>query len=224
MLGPMTTTLITGANRGIGLELARQAAQRGDSVIAVCRHSSAELDALGVRVESGIDITSDEAVARLATKLAGTRIDLLMCNAGILSHESLDDLDFERIRRQFEVNSLGPLRVTHALLDNLGEGSKVGIVTSRMGSIGDNTSGSGYGYRMSKAAMNAAGVSLAVDLAPRKIAVVLLHPGFVRTQMTGRNGLVDPPDAAAGLLARLDELSVDTTGRFKHANGEDLPW
>jgi len=224
MLGPMTTTLITGANRGIGLELARQAAQRGDSVIAVCRHSSAELDALGVRVESGIDITSDEAVARLATKLAGTRIDLLMCNAGILSHESLDDLDFERIRRQFEVNSLGPLRVTHALLDNLGEGSKMGIVTSRMGSIGDNTSGSGYGYRMSKAAMNAAGVSLAVDLAPRKIAVVLLHPGFVRTQMTGRNGLVDPPDAAAGLLARLDELSVDTTGRFKHANGEDLPW
>lgn len=220
----MTTTLITGANRGIGLELARQAAARGDTVIAACRTASAELEALGVRVESGVDVTSDASVARLAKALDGARLDILINNAGILTGESLDDLDFERIRRQLEVNSLGPLRVTHALLDNLGEGSKVGIVTSRMGSIGDNTSGSRYGYRMSKAAVNAAGVSLAVDLAPRKIAVVLLHPGFVRTDMTGRNGLVDPPEAASGLLARLDELTVETTGRFKHANGEDLPW
>jgi NAD(P)-dependent dehydrogenase (short-subunit alcohol dehydrogenase family) len=114
--------------------------------------------------------------------------------------------------------------VTQALLGNLQPGAKIGIVTSRMGSVGDNTSGSYYGYRMSKAAVNAAGKSLAMDLKERGIAVALLHPGYVRTEMVGGGGDVEPEQAAAGLIARLDELTLDTTGGFWHANGEALPW
>jgi NAD(P)-dependent dehydrogenase (short-subunit alcohol dehydrogenase family) len=197
---------------------------RGVDVIAACRETSPELSELDVRVEDGVDVTSDEAVAGLAQRLEGIPIDLLINNAGILTKETLDDLDFDRVRRQLEVNSLGPLRVTHALLPNLRRGSKVAIITSRMGSIGDNTSGSRYGYRMSKAAVNMAGVSLAHDLRPQGIAVAILHPGFVRTDMTGGSGYVDPDEAAAGLLARIDELTLERSGGFWHANGERLPW
>ncbi len=128
------------------------------------------------------------------------------------------------MRRQFEVNSLGPLRVTAALRGNFGEGSKVAIITSRMGSIADNTSGGRYGYRMSKTAVNMAGRSLAQDLREAGVAVVILHPGFVRTDMTGGQGLIDAPESAAGLIARIDELTLETSGSFRHTNGEDLPW
>jgi len=220
----MATVLITGANRGIGLELARRYSERGDSVIAACRRTSKELSELGVRVVEGIDVTSDEAVGGLAEALAGETVDVLVNNAGVLSCESLDDLDFERIRRQLEVNSLGPLRVTAALRGSLARGSKVAIVTSRMGSIDDNTSGGRYGYRMSKAAVNMAGRSLAHDLASDGVAVVILHPGFVRTEMTGHEGLIDPPESAAGLIERIDELDLGSSGTFWHANGEPLPW
>jgi NAD(P)-dependent dehydrogenase (short-subunit alcohol dehydrogenase family) len=219
----MARIVVTGANRGIGLELCKQLAARGDTVVGVCRKPSEALDALGARVESGVDVTDDAAVAELAGRLTD-EIDVLVNNAGILTSESLDNLDFDRIRRQLEINSLGPLRVTAALLPRLGRGSKVAIVTSRMGSIGDNTSGGRYGYRMSKAAVNAAGKSLAMDLKPRGIAVALLHPGFVRTDMTGHNGMVDPEESARGLIARIDELSLQSTGRFWHMNGEELPW
>jgi NAD(P)-dependent dehydrogenase (short-subunit alcohol dehydrogenase family) len=220
----MGTALVTGANRGIGLELVRQLRDRGDSVVAACRESSPELKSLGVRVEANIEVTSDASVAALAERLRTTPLDLLIHNAGILTREHLDGLDFEAIRRQFEVNALGPLRVTAALLGNLARGSKIGIVTSRMGSIGDNTSGGYYGYRMSKAAVNAAGVSLARDLKPRGIAVALVHPGHVRTDMTGRTGNVDAKDAARDVLARIDAVTLDTSGGFWHANGERLPW
>ncbi len=220
----MPTALVTGANRGIGLEICRQLAERGWSIIAVCRKPSASLESLGPRIEAGVDVSSDASVAALARRLAGEKLDLIVNNAGILSDESLGDLDFDRIRRQLEVNALGPLRVTHALLANLAPGSKVAIVTSRMGSIADNTSGGRYGYRMSKAAVNMAGVSLAHDLRGRGVAVALLHPGFVRTDMTGGNGLIDPPAAAAGLLARIDALTLESSGGFWHSNGERLPW
>jgi NAD(P)-dependent dehydrogenase (short-subunit alcohol dehydrogenase family) len=220
----MSTTLITGANRGIGLELARQCAARGDTVIAVCRRPSAELEKLGVRIESGVDVTSDEDVAGLAQRLAYTDIHLLINNAGLLKRIGLENLDFDEIRRQFEVNALGPLRVTAALLPRLGEGAKIALITSRMGSIDDNTSGSHYAYRMSKAALNMAGASLAYDLRERGIAVAILHPGYVRTDMTEGRGFIDADESAAGLLARIEELSLETTGGFWHANGERLPW
>jgi NAD(P)-dependent dehydrogenase (short-subunit alcohol dehydrogenase family) len=220
----LANILITGANRGIGLELARQLAARGDTVIATCRSASPALDQLGVRVIEGVDITSDAAVSDLARQLGGTRLDVLINNAGLLTRESLDDLDFDRMRRQFEVNSLGPLRVTAALRSCLGDGSKVIIITSRMGSIDDNTSGGRYGYRMSKAAVNIAGKSLSVDLKGDGIAVAILHPGFVRTDMTGHEGLIDPPESASMLINRIDDLTIGTTGGFWHANGELLPW
>ena len=160
----MPTVVITGANRGIGLEMTRQFKQRGDEVVGACRKSSDELAKLDVEVVEGVDVADDAGVGRLAASLDGRTVDVLVNCAGILSDESLGDLDFDRIRRQFEINSLGPLRVTAALKRNLGEGSKVAIVTSRMGSIEDNTSGGRYGYRMSKAAVNMAGRSLANDL------------------------------------------------------------
>lgn len=220
----MTTTVITGASRGIGLELTKQTAARGDDVIAVCRTPSSGLEALGVRVESGVDVSVQEDVDGLAERLSDTSIDVLINNAGILTRQSLDDLDFDEIRRQFEVNSLGPLRVTAALRPQLKDGAKVAIVTSRMGSIADNTSGSHYGYRMSKCAVNMAGVSLARDLKDRDISVILLHPGFVDTDMTNHSGNVDPADAAAGILQRITELTLQSSGTFRHANGEVLPW
>lgn len=218
------TILVTGANRGIGLALCQQLHARGEQVIAVCRKSSAELSNLGVRVEAGIDVTNEASVSELGSRLNGVPIGVLINNAGLLRPDEFGSISFAEAREQFETNALGPLRVTQALSSNLGKGSKIVLITSRMGSIEDNTSGAMYGYRMSKAALNAAGASLARDLAPRGIAVLILHPGYVRTKMTGHHGSVDPAASAEQLIARIDELTLATTGRFLHANGQVLPW
>jgi NAD(P)-dependent dehydrogenase (short-subunit alcohol dehydrogenase family) len=223
----MTTALITGAAGGIGRELARQLAERGTTVIAVCRKPSAELSALPVRVEAGVDIATDAGCAALAARVAGVSLDLVIHNAGVLSQESLDALDDDAlagIHRQFEVNALAPLRLTALLAPQLARGAKLVLITSRMGSMADNTSGGYYGYRMSKAALNAAGRSIAHDLAPRGVAVVMLHPGFVQTPMTGGRGDVDAVTAARNLIARIDELTPATSGTFMHAKGTVLPW
>ena len=221
----MSTYLVTGANRGIGLEYCRQLKERGDNVIAVCRSASDELKNLGISVETDVDITSDESVADLVKRLDGKSIDVLINNAGILERVSLPQLDMNSIRRQFEVNALGPLRLTQALLPNLKLGSKVIMMTSRMGSIEDNTSGNSYGYRMSKVALSMAGKSLSVDLKSQGIAVGILHPGLVKTRMTGfTDSGITPEQAVKGLLARIDELNLENTGTFWHSNGEILPW
>ena len=223
----MATYLITGANRGIGLSLAQRLARRGETVIGVCRQSGAALAATGAQVIDGVDMADADAVASLPARLAGQRIDGLVLNAGIFTNETLDALDadaFARIQRQFDVNTLGPLRVAAALRDHLAEGAKVGIITSRMGSVADNGSGAYYGYRASKAAVNAVGKSLAMDLAPRGIAVFLLHPGRVATDMLGGHGDIGPDESAANLIARLDSLTLADTGTFWHANGTPLPW
>jgi NAD(P)-dependent dehydrogenase (short-subunit alcohol dehydrogenase family) len=219
----MTTILITGANRGIGLEMTRLHAGRGDGVIAVCRQSSAELEALGVEVIEGVDVDSDESVASLANSLGSRRLDRLVNNAGILERNALNDLDWASIERQFRINAIGPLRVTQALLGNLGKGSKVFIITSRMGSIDDNTSGGSYGYRMSKAAVNMAAKSLSVDLEEAGIAVFLLHPGWVATDMTGQTG-IPVQESARGLVERMDEMGIEQSGTFWHQEGYALPW
>ncbi|WP_199249376.1 SDR family oxidoreductase [[Phormidium] sp. ETS-05] len=218
----MSTYLVTGANRGIGLELCRCLQARGETVIAVCRQNSPKLASLGVQVVTGIDVGSDAAAASLANNLQGVTIDVLINNAGMLATDSLENLNFEGMRRQFEINSLGPLRVTAALLPQIPPGGKIAMITSRMGSIADNTSGGYYGYRMSKAAANMVGMSLARDLKSRQIAVAVLHPGLVNTGMT--NTGIPPAQAAAGLIARIDQLNLDNTGTFWHANGEILPW
>jgi len=223
----MNTTLVTGGNRGIGLALVERHVARGDAVIAACRHDSEALRRSGARVEVGVDVTDDRALAALAQRLGQIRIDTLWLNAGILARESLGAIDaagFDSLRRQFEVNALGPLRVAQALANNLGKGSKIGILTSRMGSVADNDSGGYYGYRASKAAVNAIGKSLAVDLKPRGIAVFLLHPGYVATDMVGGHGDIQPAQAAERLLNVLDSRSFDDSGTFWHSNGSALPW
>jgi NAD(P)-dependent dehydrogenase (short-subunit alcohol dehydrogenase family) len=221
----MATYLVTGANRGIGLEYSRQLQARGDQVIAVCRTASPELEALGVPIEAGIDLASEAAIAELVTRLQGVPLDGLILNAGILQSMGLEDLDAEAIRRQFEVNALAPLLLVRALLEQLPRGAKVALMTSRMGSIEDNSSGGSYGYRMSKVALNIAGKSLAIDLQPRGIAVAILHPGLVRTRMIAFNPQgISPAESVRGLLARIDALTLETSGTFWHANGQVLPW
>ena len=219
----MTTTLVTGCNRGIGLELAKALKARGDQVIGVCRQSSDALAALGIRIIDGIDVANGEDVARLHRELADTPIDVLINNAGMLQHDAFGELDYDAMLLQFKVNTLGPLRVTEALRSNLREGSKVAIVTSRVGSIDDNSSGGNWGYRTSKTAVNMVGTNLMHELKPRGIAVALLHPGLVATEMTRRTG-ISPADSARGLIQRIDELNLENTGGFWHAEGYVLPW
>ncbi|HEX7719509.1 MAG TPA: SDR family oxidoreductase, partial [Woeseiaceae bacterium] len=174
-------------------------------------------------IVSDVDVATSGGVARLVAALAGKSIDVLINNAGILRRDELETLDFESMVEQYQVNSLGPLRVTRALLSNLSKGSKVAIVTSRVGSIDDNESGNNYGYRMSKAAANMAGVNLHHDLAPRGVSVILLHPGYVATDMTSGNG-ISPEQAARGLIERIDALDAASSGTFWHAEGHRLPW
>ncbi len=216
--------VITGGNRGIGLALAKQYKAQGAKVYATCRNSCDDLNSAGVNVISGVDVSQPDTLAEQLAPLADVNIDLLINNAGVLGRESIEDWDPNTIDYQFRVNALGPLLVTQTLLPNLASGSKVALITSRMGSMADNTSGNYYGYRMSKAALNAAGVSLANDLKPKGIAVALLHPGFVQTEMVGGAGDIDTTTCAERLVERIAELSIETTGRFVHSNGETLPW
>lgn len=224
-LSLMTIAVVTGSNRGIGLALCRALKERGVDVIAACRQASEELRQLGVEVVEKVDVATEQGVETLKNAVGSRRVDLLINNAGILVWgDSLDAPDYEGIRRQFEVNAVGPLRVTAALRQNLQKGSKIAFITSRMGSIADNTSGGVYGYRMSKAALNMAAMSVARDLEPAGIAVAILHPGMVSTEMIGMRGEIQPEEAAAGLLARIDELDIHNSGTFWHQQGQVLPW
>lgn len=216
--------VITGANRGIGLELARHYAAEGCEVIGVCRQSSEELAGVAGQVIDGVDVTTDAGIDKLKSGLAGKRISLLINNAGLLQDEQLGSIDFDSIRTQMEINAYAPLRVAEALAPLMGQGSKIANITSRMGSIADNDSGGRYGYRASKAALNALGKSLAVDLKPRGIAVAQLHPGYVKTRMVNFGGLITPEESARGLAERIANLTLENTGSFWHSNGEELPW
>jgi 2-glutathionyl-2-methylbut-3-en-1-ol dehydrogenase len=232
----MASKLIIGADRGIAHAMSRNLHQRGDSVVAACFGDGSDLAELGIRVEPGVDVTSDEAVTGLAKRLEqqGTRLEWLVNVAGIMHLDTLDTVDYDDVRRQFEVNALGPLRVVRELRGLLDEGAKVGILTSRVGSLGDNTSGGDYAYRISKAAANMVALNLHHDLKQRGIAVQALHPGLVLThlldvvdpdQMAKYASAYSPPEKAAEqLIAALDGLTVATAGQFQHANGDILPW
>ena len=221
----MSTYLITGSNRGIGLELCKQIYARGDEVIATCRKASIELKKLGVRVVEEVDISSEDSITSLKQKLSGVELDCLIHNAGIYEFNSMENLDQKSIIRQFVVNALSPLFMTKSLKSLLKKSSRIGFVTSRMGSIGDNSSGSSYGYRMSKVALSMAAKSLSRDLLKDEIYVAILHPGLVSTRMTGftKNG-ISAEESANGLLKRIDSLNRNNTGTFWHTNGEILPW
>ncbi|RLA32003.1 MAG: short-chain dehydrogenase [Gammaproteobacteria bacterium] len=219
----MATVLVTGCNRGIGLELCRQYHARGDDVIGVCRNSNPEVNSLGIRIIEDVDVSTTQGVATMSAALADVAIDIVVNNAGILRSDTLDTIDFDAMLEQYRVNTIGPLRVILALRNNLGKGAKFGILSSRVGSIEDNSSGNNYGYRCSKAAANMVGMNLRHDLAAEGVAVALLHPGLVATDMTGGRG-VTTEKSAQGLIARMDELTMETSGSFWHAEGYTLPW
>ncbi|MYF08679.1 MAG: SDR family oxidoreductase [Rhodospirillaceae bacterium] len=226
----MADYLIVGADRGIGLAVCRQLAARGETVVAACLGRGETHDGSTVEVIPEIDVTSGAAVARMAGALAkrGGRIDRLIHVAGVLGLDALGSLDFGDVRRQIEINTIGPLRAVEAALPHLAAGAKVGIVTSRVGSLADNGTGGMYAYRVSKAGANMVALNLHHDLSKRGIAVAALHPGMVATDLTkdipGDFDYITPDEAAEGLIRRIDALTLETSGRFWHANGEELPW
>ncbi|RDE25228.1 SDR family NAD(P)-dependent oxidoreductase [Motiliproteus coralliicola] len=218
------TVVITGASRGIGLSLTKLYLSKGCNVFALCRQASADLSTSGATVVEGIDMADDGVIERLKSALAGVRIDLLINNAGILRNEILGQIEFDSLRQQFEVNTLGPIRAVEALGSNLVNGAKLAMITSRMGSVADNTSGGRYGYRMSKAALNIAAVSMAHDLSHQGVSVAIIHPGLVGTEMIGGHGDITPDQAAERIAQRIEGLTPETSGTFWHSNGEVLPW
>lgn len=220
----MSTVVITGANRGIGLEFVKQYLALGHTVYGLCRNACDQLNNSGAVVINQVDIGNPETLPEALGKLSKIDIDILINNAGVLAHESVDDFAPHTIEHQFRVNAMGPLLVTQILRKQLHQGSKVALITSRMGSVHDNASGGYYGYRMSKAALNIAGVSLAHDLKGEGIAVGLLHPGYVQTEMVNYGGDISASDAVTRLIERISELNLETSGTFWHGNGDILPW
>ena len=226
----MATCLVIGADRGIGLSLCRQLAARGDTVVSVCLGRGEAYDGAGIDAITGIDVTSGDDIASMAAALAARsdRIDWLIHVAGVLGLDELGSIDYDDVRRQIEINAIGPLRAVEAALPYLSANAKVGVVTSRVGSLSDNGSGQMYAYRISKAGASMVALNLHHDLSKRGIAVAALHPGMVATDLTrdipGDFQYIAPDKAAAGLIRRMDILDLEISGRFWHANGEELAW
>ena len=226
----MNSILVVGADRGIANAICRQLHARGDRVIAACLGDGEGFGEGGIDTIGGIDVTSDAAVRKLVEGLHArrARLDWVLHVAGVLGLDELGKIDYDDMRRQFEINTLGPLRVAEACIPFVGPGSKLGIVTSRVGSLGDNGSGGMYAYRVSKAGANMVALNLHHDLSKRGVSVVALHPGMVATDLTkdypGNFNYIQPEEAARGLIARMDELSPASSGQFRHANGDKLLW
>lgn len=220
----MKKALITGANRGIGYELCKQLSQKGYEIIAVCRTTSSELQALNVKTISSIDLTQKKDINILNEKISDHSLDLVINNAGLLIPDDLNSVNEENFLSQLQVNTLAPLMLTQTLINKFKNPSKLIMITSRMGSIQDNTSGGYYGYRASKAALNAVSKCLTIDLKPKGIALGILHPGYVQTGMTRFTGDITPDISAKNLIERIEEVTLEKSGFFKHSNGELLPW
>ncbi len=222
------TVLVTGANRGIGLEMARQFSERGYTVIGTARKpgEATDLKALEVQVEQ-LDVTDNASVAALAARLEGVPVDLLINNAGVRGQKArtFAATDFDKVAHTLDVNSLGPMRVTQALLPNLeaGEGRTVIQISSVMGSI-EQSSGRSFGYRASKAALNMLNKTLAAELGGQGFVCVAMHPGWVKTRMGGAGAPVEPKDSVAGMLEVIDGLTPDDNGRFLDYEGKTIPW
>lgn len=222
------TVLITGANRGIGLELARQYADDGWQVIGTARRPDAaeELRATGARVLQ-LDVTDQESVMRMADALSDQAIDILINNAGILPNiQKLADVDFDTFDQILAVNTVGPVRVTQALLPNLraGDIKKIMNTTSGLGSISLNTSGGFYGYRESKAALNMFTKTIANELGPEGFVCIVMNPGWVQTDMGGPDAPVEVEDSAAGIRTVIASVDADDNGTFWTFKGTQETW
>ena len=220
----MGNVVITGANRGIGLAMAKLFKANGHQVFGLCRRTSEQLTALGVSVIEGVDVATTQGVDNMKAALSSVGVDILVCNAGILRDEQLGNINTDTISEQFNVNAVAPLVVVDALHSQLSNGSKIAMITSRMGSIADNGSGGRYGYRMSKAALNAASMSLAKDLANEGVSVGIYHPGYVQTDMVNHGGDISADECAGRLVNLIEQQTMNDSGTFKHSNGETLPW
>lgn len=215
---------VVGANRGIGLQICKHYSSMGHSVYAFCRVSSPELLAVDCKVIEGVDVLDQVALKDRLNQLGAIQFDHLLHVAGILENNSLEDLDRNSIFKQFQVNALAPIETVKTFLSHLKMGATVGLLTSRMGSIADNGSGGSYGYRMSKAALNAGGKSLSLDLRPRGISVILIHPGWVQTDMTHNTGHLSASESAEGIVSLMQSKGMEQTGTFWHVDGQSLPW
>ncbi|HKE14831.1 MAG TPA: SDR family oxidoreductase [Kofleriaceae bacterium] len=224
----MSTWLVTGANRGIGLELCRQLAARGDEVIATAREPDGadELRGLGVRVEP-LELRDQDSADRLARALEGAALDVLVNNAGRGgAGPGIGELDWEIIADHFAVNAIGPMRVAQALLPALrrGRARKIAHLSSDLASIGGNLSGGYYGYRSSKAALNMMNRSLAHELRPEGFICLALHPGWLQTDMGGPRAPVPVADGVARVLRVIDSAGPGDSGKFVSYSGAELPW
>ncbi len=226
--------MVIGANRGLGLEWVRQWLQRNARVFATARQPGKAEDLHRLRETAEdrlsihqVDVRSDDSVNKLADDLDEISLDVLIHNAGVMGRAGLETLDTQKVLEVLNINSVGPLRTIRAFLNQLtrSEGrSKIALITSLMGSIDDNRSGGAYAYRMSKAALNMAGKSMAIDLADNGIDVIILHPGWVKTDMGGASARISVEESVNGMMHMLEKLDASLSGTFWHSNGNVLPW
>lgn len=230
----MSTYLITGSNRGIGLEFVRKLAERGETVIATCRDRSRAEDLQRLSQEQErveiheLDVADAQSISSFGSQLGDRPVDVLINNAGVYGPREagfgkLDEADWQQV---LQVNSVAPLLLTQKLMASLRAGSdkKLVFITSKMGSIGDNGGGGQYIYRSSKAALNAAVKSLSIDLADDGFKVAMLHPGWVLTDMGGSNALIDTDTSVRGMLEVIDGMSAGNSGQFTAYDGQSIPW
>ena len=230
----MTTVLITGTNRGIGLEFVQQFLARGDTVLATCRHPDSAPALQRLQKENQhlqvleLDVASMESLQNFPQQLAADAIDIFINNAGVYGPRdaSFGNVDGETWMSVLQINSIAPLLLTQLLIDKLRAGvdKKLLYVTSKMGSIDDNAGGGSYIYRSSKTALNAVVKSLAIDLAADGFKAAVLHPGWVLTDMGGPNALIDTATSVAGMMAVIDSLDIEQSGSFFNYDGSVIPW
>lgn len=225
----MPSLLITGSNRGIGLEFVRQYAADGWRVHATCRapDSASELRAIkGDVTVHALDVANDDQIGALASTLGSEAIDLLINNAGKLNDSSFGRTDTDAWLRAFRINSIAPIHVLEHFIPHLLRGEKkiAATLTSKMGSIADNGGGGSYIYRSSKAALNAAMVSAAIDLRPKGVLVAVFHPGWVKTDMGGSGASIDASTSVSGMRAKIAVMKPNDSGRFFNFDGSELPW
>lgn len=231
----MSTILVTGANRGLGLEFCRQYGESGWRVLACCR-KPAEARALNTLADRlpdlsvyALDVADFDHIDALASQLAGETIDVLLLNAGLYGDTAdtgFGALDYRRWTEILAVNTQAPVKMAEAFLPHVARSQRklIAPITSLMGSMGDNRGGGSILYRSSKAGLNAAMKSLSIDLRPRGIGILILHPGWVKTDMGGSQAPTEASESIAGMIRVIDHFRIEDSGRFLNFRGEELPW
>lgn len=231
----MRTVLITGTNRGLGLEFVRQYSAAGWRVIACCRDPGSAHELKRIRQDFSdsvdifpLDVSDLDAIGALSLQLKGMPVDVLINNAGAYGspRHDFNNIDYLDWQQTFLINTLAPMKIAEVFVDNVTDSRlrKMIFLTSKMGSLADNTSGGSYIYRSSKSALNAVTKSLSIDLMPRGISVLTLHPGWVKTDMGGPHALITTRESVESIRSLIEDLSLDTTGRFLDYQGNIIPW